>query len=346
MKNLTCKTVLKDIENRTYACIFVDEQNNEIKLAKNEIGYVLNKYSINMEKIENVEIKQENIIFISNYTIGLASNNSYLGFKQVNDLISFENKAKLIGAETKRIYDHLIESTIGNKTIIVSDCEIHLADTGNRGAFEASVYDTIDLTNLHTENTVDMSRLFYRACAHEIIFGNFNTSKVRSMEQMFTYTSLNKLDLSSFDTSKVENMIGMFEETDIMAVMFESHLDLSNFNTKNVKSMKNMFKYCKIGSIDLSSFDVSNCLSMQQMFYACTFDELDLSSFKETACCDCSSMFSGVVADKIKMKNIKLKDNCGVDRMFYIACANVYTNDKKVAYAVLREKDEGLKLKC
>ena len=57
-------------------------------------------------------------------------------------------------------------------------------------------------------------------------------------------------------------------------------------------------------------------------------------------------MFSGVVADKIKMQNIKLDNNCSVDRMFNIACANVYTNDKKVAYAVLREKDEGLRLKC
>lgn len=101
---------------------------------------------------------------------------------------------------------------------------------------------SIDMTNLRTSNTTDMSYMFSGdVLLSNIVFGNnFDTSKVTNMNAMFAMNeSLNTLDLSNFNTSEVESMGIMFMDTG-----FET-LDISNFDTSKVTNMWQMFSFSR-----------------------------------------------------------------------------------------------------
>lgn len=113
----------------------------------------------------------------------------------------------------------------------------------------------MDLTNLDTSKTTDMSEMF---------------TQVGNIYAPVTYIGLNELDVSN-----VTNMFGMFYQN---FVPFGYSLDLTKWDTSNVKNMSYMFymfdsvnkfennKQNYNFSINLSKFDTSNVENMSYMF--------------------------------------------------------------------------------
>ena len=167
--------------------------------------------------------------------------------------------------------------------------------------------ETIDLTNLDTSITTNMSDMFsYSAHLKNIIFSDgFKTSKVTNMSNMFSYCeSLEEINFpSTFDTANVKTMRQMFagcknlktidvsnfntNKTEDMSFLFNhceslTTIDISNFNTSNVDNMNNMFSYCSsVTDIILpNNFDTPKVTTMGQMFSDCNkITTIDLSKF-------------------------------------------------------------------
>ncbi len=96
---------------------------------------------------------------------------------------------------------------------------------------------------------------------------NLNTENTTNMSYMFAYidyngSNLSSLDISGFDTSKVTNMSNMFYNCSGL-----TNLDVSNFDTSNVLDMSSMFSCLRLTSLNLCSFDTSNVTEMHDMFY-------------------------------------------------------------------------------
>ncbi len=132
-------------------------------------------------------------------------------------------------------------------------------------------YDSItelDLSNLDTSKTTDMSRMFFLCRGvTSIDVSKFDTSKVTNMSDMFYYMAgLTELDVSNFDTSKVTNMSFMFQRCENLTTL----KGLTNFNTEHVTNMQSMFARANnIPKLDLSAFNTGQVTTMYNMFYAC-----------------------------------------------------------------------------
>ena len=136
---------------------------------------------------------------------------------------------------------------------------------------------SLDVSDLDTSKTTDMSNMFYLVPAHAINVSNFDTSKVTDMSYMFgSCVSLTSLDLSNFDTSNVTNMKYMFYGNDKM-----TSLDISSFNTSKVTDMSSMFGTCNgLTELNLNHFDISNTFNINSMFYNNTgIKAIDVSSW-------------------------------------------------------------------
>lgn len=140
------------------------------------------------------------------------------------------------------------------------------------GAFSrCASLESVDLSNLDTSSTKDMSMMF-QACKalDRLDLSSFDTSSAQDMSQMFQgCTSLRYLDLSHFETSDVIRMMEMFAACESL-----ESLDLSSFDTLNVKDLSRMFQGCdSLQSLDLSSFDTSNASWRQGMLsFSCCGD--------------------------------------------------------------------------
>ena len=149
---------------------------------------------------------------------------------------------------------------------------------------------SLDLSSLDTRNVTNMGRMFGVCSAlTNLDLSGFDTRNVTNMSEMFFYcTSLASLGLSSFDTRNVTDMKRMFEECHSL-----TSLDLSSFDARSVTNMYCMFSGCSaLASLDLSSFDTKNVTDMNSMFYNCqSLTSLDLSSFDTKNVTDMSSMF-------------------------------------------------------
>lgn len=146
------------------------------------------------------------------------------------------------------------------------------------------------LNKLNTENTTNMSYLFY--CCSSLI----------------------SVDLSSFNTTNVLNMVGMFKG----CTSLES-LDLSNFNTENVTSMASMFSNCtSLRSVNLSSFNTARVTHLGQMFYGCAaLESLDLSTFNTESAQNMMNMFDGCTSLKsLDLSSFRTDDVTGMQAMF------------------------------
>ena len=109
-------------------------------------------------------------------------------------------------------------------------------------AFSGEKLTSIDLSNINTENVVNMSGMFL-GCS-----------------------SLTSLDVSNFNTANVTDMSGMFSGCSSL-----TDLNLSNFNTSNVTDMSLMFLDCSsLTSLDISTFNTNNVTNMSGMFYNCS----------------------------------------------------------------------------
>lgn len=132
-------------------------------------------------------------------------------------------------------------------------------------------YDSItelDLSNLDTSKTTDMSRMFFLCRGvTSIDVSGFDTSKVTNMSDMFYYMAgLTEMDVSNFDTSKVTNMSFMFQRCENLTTL----KGLTNFDTEHVTNMQSMFARANnIPKLDLSAFNTGQVTTMYNMFYNC-----------------------------------------------------------------------------
>ncbi len=134
--------------------------------------------------------------------------------------------------------------------------------------FENAV--TIDLGgNLHTDDTTDLSFLFYRCVnAQYINTSGLNTSKATTFLRMFTSCeNITELDLSSFDTTNVQTLYQTFKGCSSL-----TRLDLTSFTTTNVTDYCLTFRDC--GSLtqillDPTRFDTTAARRMEDMFLNC-----------------------------------------------------------------------------
>lgn len=105
---------------------------------------------------------------------------------------------------------------------------------------DASNMTSVDLTNLHTDNTADFSAMF-NSCSKisELDFEDINTSSATSMRRMFyDCYALTQIDCSGFSTSNVKDFYDMFYYCYNLL-----RLDISNFDTRSATNTYGMFYY-------------------------------------------------------------------------------------------------------
>ena len=167
--------------------------------------------------------------------------------------------------------------------------------TDMSGMFMGSNFTQINILNLDTSRTTNMSEMFSETVNLTALdLSNFRTGNVKNMSFMFgkkyydyggcypfgdEEQKMTSLNLAHLDTSNVENMSGMFSGLNKI-----THLDLRNFNTSKVKDMSSMFCNTKsLTSLNLDSFDTRNVTNMSYMFYSTMVNPpngiLDISSF-------------------------------------------------------------------
>lgn len=148
----------------------------------------------------------------------------------------------------------------------------------------------------HTEDALSMHAMFSCCTNLETLdVSELRTENVTDMSDMFSGVKIKKLDLSGFDTSNVTNMSGMFYCSEM------EEINLSNFHTSHVTDMSKMFSNCSnLKVLDLSSFDTSNVTDMSDMFFTTQIETLDLSSFDTSNVTDMKFMFYGGNMKKLK----------------------------------------------
>lgn len=144
-------------------------------------------------------------------------------FSTASALKSFitQNKTNFIGA-MKVVCDNSI-----------TDCSRMFSQCAN--------IESIDLSELNTENVTNMRRMFYQ-CENikTLNLQGLSTPKVTDMSAMFGQCkNLLSIDVSFFDTSKATDMSTMFYSCEAL-----TELDVNNFNIENVTTMQQMFAFC------------------------------------------------------------------------------------------------------
>ena len=195
-----------------------------------------------------------------------------LRFISVNNLDSFINRAK----STRAMIDS-VEDCDGNKVYVVnthrecivcSDKTFELTDSYPKhlqntminedtceGAFQNTMFKSIDMSNIDTSHVTNMANLFSGAFAHKININNIDTSNVVNMSGMFRSTILNELNIENLDISKVKYMSAMFKGSDI------KNLTMPGCKTTNLEWAMSMFQDFKSdGKLDLSMIKVKEIL--------------------------------------------------------------------------------------
>ena len=132
-----------------------------------------------------------------------------------------------------------------NKPIDFNDIDVSKLETfasnNNRGVFEGTSFEYIDISDWNVSNIKSMQNLFYR-CSYLVSIG----------------------DISNWDVSECECMSGMFCGCHKL-----EHIDISNWEIKKVKIADYMFAGCSnLKSVgDLSHWDVSHVEYMNNMFF-------------------------------------------------------------------------------
>lgn len=109
---------------------------------------------------------------------------------------------------------------------------------------ELTACEVLDVTELDTSNTTDMSYMF-NWCVNlkSVDVSNFNTSKVTTMAGMFSecWDLIKIKGLENFDTASMTNAKYMFNDCKSL-----ESFDFSNFVRDDVNT-KHMFRNCKGG---------------------------------------------------------------------------------------------------
>lgn len=138
---------------------------------------------------------------------------------------------------------------------------------------------TIDLTELDTAYTHDMTGMFYncRKLADLKLGDTFNVSSVVSMDEMFgNCIALRALDLSSFDTPRLTSMNRMFYvDADNGSVSQLAEINLSNINVSRCDGFGDSF----YGLSSIRRVNVSLSLAAKLAAEAAVFDYPNESAY-------------------------------------------------------------------
>ena len=123
---------------------------------------------------------------------------------------------------------------------------------------------TDGLSNVRTDHTTSMKRMFYNCKKLESLNLPFNTSEVTNMLYMFgNCTSLTALNVP-FNTSKVNDMQYTFYNCKLQKID-----GIENWSGNAVQLATGMFNNClALTELDLSNFETTNKLTnVKNMFY-------------------------------------------------------------------------------
>ena len=184
----------------------------------------------------------------------------------------------------------------------------------------ATLYTSINLSNLYAENITDMKSMFYGCTSLTSLDlnSNWNTNNVTNMSWMFyNCSSLISLDLSGLDTSNVTNMGDMFSDCNSL-----TSLDMSNWNLSNATKTSYMFNGCtglteikttnmvlpphgtndsaglsyireKFTQKDIQTWDTSKVISMEQILFNCAgLTSIDLSNWDTSKVTNMANAFT------------------------------------------------------
>lgn len=155
-------------------------------------------------------------------------------------------------------------------------------DYGGYGMYDGINAKILDVSNLDTKNTTNMSRMFQNWGAGTDInvmgqgeirgLENLNTENVTDMSYMFKLVTLKhgtELNLSNFNTKNVENMQEMFRGTVMTSVksnggydVFAVPIDFSGFDMRKVTNAVAMFAETNVtGTITIRTNNLNKTIS-------------------------------------------------------------------------------------
>lgn len=255
--------------------------------------------------------EENNAIILSQYT-GSETNVTILATATINS----KTYKVWYGKTTSNVSDIGVSANVSTGTI--TSLSFALGENGEKVKFPSNCYNlftsnkltSLDLTNVDTSQTVNMSSMFKGSYMLEsIILKGIDTSNVTDMSHMFSTgdgMEISELDLSGFNTSNVVDMSGMFEYSDKL-----KSLNLSSFNTQKVKKLTGMFKYCfKLTNLILPVGFGSACEDMSGMFEGClSIKTFDLTNLDTSSATSVAGMFAGCMnIEKVIFKDFYMRN--------------------------------------
>ncbi len=237
--------------------------------------------------------EENNAIILSQYT-GSETNVTIPATATING----KTYGVWYGKTTSNVSNTDFSANVSTGTI--ESISFGLGENGEKVKFPSNCYalfmsnklTSLNLTNVDTSQTVNMSSMFMGSHALEsIILKGIDTSNVTDMSSMFATgdgMEIIELDLSGFDTRNVVDMAGMFRNCGEL-----KSLNLSNFNTQKVKKLTGMFTWCfKLTSLILPVGFGSACENMSGMFEGClSMKTFDLTNLDTSSATNISGMF-------------------------------------------------------
>ena len=240
--------------------ILVNEQNKKEK-SKGEIICIYNVTNNNQKiKILGDEMKKNlnigiyingtKIQFSNEYTFENKGNNEikYILYENINMDYMFKGITDLLSVEIKS-QEHLEITSMINTFENCTNLEAFKIDglkiAKMNNAFYNSGLKEIYLKNIDIK---DMSFMFSSSNAKNITIEDIHSDNVVNMSYMFyNCSALENLNINYINTNKVEDMSYMFKDCSSL-----KSLNLILFNTDSVKDMSNMFNGCKsLVSLDI-----------------------------------------------------------------------------------------------
>ena len=163
---------------------------------------------------------------------------------------SFDELRKIIEDRYDKLGPGTEQNPIDFNDIDVSNLDSFCKKNNEKGIFEKTKFEYIDISDWDVSNVTYMRCMFYGCEALKSVG-----------------------DLSNWDVSNVTDISGMFYD----CASFNQ--DISCWNVSSVTGMASVFCRCRSLNQDLSKWDVSNVNDMSYMFYGCESFNKDISSW-------------------------------------------------------------------
>ena len=207
---------------------------------------------------------QEKLIINKNYRGGDLSPKSFDELRKI-----IEDRYNKLGPGTK-------ENPIDFNDIDVSNMDSFYNYNKNKGIFERTQFEYIDISNWDVSNIESMRTMFFGCEGLKSVgdISEWNVSNVTNMEAMFCSCYHLNTNIADWDVSRVTNMGGMFYSCESF------NQNLSKWDVSNVTNMEAMFKFSSSFNQDLSNWDVSKVKSKTDIFEYCPIKDEYKPKFK------------------------------------------------------------------